>query len=111
MIGGWEYDFKNEQFLLTDELYQIHERDPSEFDVLKSATYYIEDHQPLIERYLQDLIEKGTNYDDELQLVTGKGKIKWVRTVGSAEWHDGQITHVYGVIQDIDEKKKQDLIL
>ena len=110
-IGGWEYDFKNEQFHFTDELYQIHEREPSEFDVMESANYYIEDHQPIIRQYLQDLVEKGKEFDDELQLVTGKGTIKWIRAVGNAEWHNGKITHVYGVIQDIDEKKKQDLIL
>ena len=110
-IGGWEYDFKNSQFHLTDELYQIHERDPAEFDVIESPSYYIEDHQPTIRKYVQELIEEGKNYDDELQLVTGKGKVKWVRAVGSAEWQNGQITHIYGVIQDIDEKKKQDLIV
>lgn len=111
LIGGWEYDFKNRRFHLTDELYQIHEREPLEFDVLASPSYYIEEHQPIIRQYLHDLIENGKNYDDELQLVTGRGTIKWIRTVGNAEWHNGQITHIYGVIQDIDEKKKQDLIL
>lgn len=111
MIGAWEYDFKKKQFFLTDELYQIHEREPDEFEVLDSPSYYIEAHQPLIRQYLHELIEKGTKYDDELQLVTGNGKVKWVRTVGCAEWNNGEITHVYGVIQDIDERKKKDLIL
>src|SRR5690606_6885692 len=111
MIGGWEYDFKNDQFHLTDELYKIHEREPTEFDVIESPNYYIEDHQPIISKYLKELIEEGKNYDDELQLVTGKGKVKWVRAVGNAEWRNGQITHIYGVIQDIDDKKKQDLIV
>lgn len=111
LIGGWEYDFKNRKFHFTDELYEIHERDPSEFDVLESSSYYIEDHQPLIRQYLDDLIKKGKNFDDELQLITGKGTLKWVRTVGCAEWHNGQITHIYGIIQDIHEKKMQDLFL
>src|SRR5690606_3220210 len=111
MIGGWEYDFKNDQFHLTDELYKIHEREPTEFDVIESPNYYIEDNQTIISKYLKELIEEGKNYDDELQLVTGKGKVKWVRAVGNAEWRNGQITHIYGVIQDIDVKKKQDLIV
>lgn len=111
MIGGWEYDFKNDQFHLTDELYKIHERDPADFDVLESPSYYVEDHQPIIRKYLQELIEEGKDYDDELQLVTGKGNVKWIRAVGNAEWHNGRITHIYGIIQDIDEKKKQDLVL
>lgn len=111
LIGGWEYDLKNNRFNLTEEIYQIHEREPSEFKIEKTADYYIPEHQPLIKQYLEDLIEKGKNFDDELQLLTGKGNLKWIRTVGCAEWDNGQITHIYGILQDINEKKKQELIL
>lgn len=111
LIGGWEFDLKNNRFNLTEEIYHIHERDPSEFEIEKSPDYYIEEHQPIIKQYLEDLIEQGKNFDDELQLLTGKGSQKWIRTVGCAEWNNGQITHIYGIIQDIDQKKKQELIL
>src|SRR5690606_33213571 len=44
-------------------------------------------------------------------LITGKGNLKWVRSVGFAEWHNGQLTHIFGILQDINEKKEKDLIL
>ncbi len=111
LIGGWEFDLNNQKFHLTDEIYAIHERKTSDFDIGKSLNHYVKEHQPLIRKYLEDLVDKGKNFDAELQLVTGTGNLKWVRTVGCAEWHDGQITHIYGIIQDIDEKKKQELVL
>jgi len=111
LIGGWEFDLKNNRFNLTEEIYRIHERDPAKFEIEKSPDYYIEEHQPIIKQYLEDLIQKGKNFDDELLLLTGKGNQKWIRTVGCAEWNNGQITHIYGIIQDIDQKKKQELIL
>ena len=110
-IGGWEYDFINKRFNLTEEIYQIHERSQSEYDAPKSLDYFSDEHQPLFRKHFNDLIEKGEAFDDELQIVTGKGNKKWVRVVGCAEWNNGQITHIYGVIQDIDKRKSQELIL
>jgi two-component system sensor histidine kinase/response regulator len=111
MIGGWEYDVKNEKFHVTDEIYSIHEREEMDFDVVQSIDYYIEEHRPIIKQCLNNLLKSGQNYDVELQLKTGKGNIKWVRSVGFAEWHNGQLTHIFGILQDINEKKEKDLIL
>lgn len=110
-MGGWEYDVKNQKFHLTDEIYTIHERDEMDFDVVQSADYYIEEHRPIIKQCLSNLLKSGQNYDVELQLTTGNGNIKWIRSVGFAEWHNGQITHIFGILQDINEKKEKDLIL
>ena len=111
LIGGWEYDLGKRKFNLTEEVYHIHEREPEEFNISDSPAYYVEEHQPIIRQHLHDLYTSGKNFDEELQLITGKGAKKWIRTVGCAEWHNGHITHIYGIIQDIDEKKKKDLFL
>lgn len=105
-IGGWEYDVKTAQFNMTDEIYSIHERKKGNFNALESYDYYIEEHKPIIRKCLNDLIQKGEDFDEELQIITGKGKIKWIRTVGFAEWNNGNIVHIFGVLQDIDAEKK-----
>lgn len=111
MIGGWEYDVKNNTYNLTDELYQIYEREKSAFDVQGTSLYYLKDDQSLVQQHIDGLLESGEKFDEELQLITGKGLKKWVRLIGNAEWQNGELSHVYGIIKDIDEKKKKDLIL
>jgi len=111
MIGGWEYDVENCRFSLTDEIYRIYERDRMDFNVVESTDHYVEEHRPLIRQCLENLISTGKHFDNELQILTGEGKKKWVRSIGSAEWKSGKITHIYGILQDIDEKKKKDLVL
>ena len=105
-VGGWEYDVETAQFNMTDEIYSIHERGRGDFNALESPEYYIEEHKPIIKKYLNDLMERGENFDVELQIITGTGKTKWIRSVGLADWNNGKITHIFGVLQDIDEAKK-----
>jgi len=41
-----------------------------------------------------------------LQILTHKGNLKWIRTIGEAEMINGKCIRVFGSFQDIDEKKK-----
>lgn len=111
MIGGWEYDVKYDLTHLTEELYEIYEVDKVQFNVLESIKYFVDDHAILLQKHLDDLLKTGKGFDLELKLLTGKGNIKWVRVVGCAEFHLEKITFIYGIIQDINEKKEKDLIL
>ncbi len=111
MIGGWEYDLKYNQTHMTDEIYDIYEVNKDDFKVLESVNYYIGDHATLLQQHLDDLLKYGKGFDLELKILTGKGNIKWVRIVGCAEWYQGRIAFVYGILQDINEKKGNHLIL
>lgn len=59
-----------------------------------------------ITQCMQACVEDGTAWDLELQIVTAKGNLKWVRTIGDAAFMDGKCIRIYGSIQDIDEHKK-----
>jgi PAS domain S-box-containing protein len=111
MIGGWEYDVKYNQTHLTDELYDIYEVDKQIFNLFDSIKYFVGDHAEHLRKHMNDLLNKGKGFDLELKLLTGKGNVKWVRVVGCAEFHLDKITFIYGIIQDINEKKEKDLIL
>ncbi len=53
----------------------------------------------------------GTPWDEELILVTAKGKEVWVNATGQAEFQNGQCVRLFGSLQDIDAriKARQDL--
>lgn len=54
-------------------------------------------------------VEHGTPWDAEIQITTGKGNILWVRSKGKAAFVNGKCVRLYGICQDIDERKKQEL--
>ncbi|MEX2591550.1 MAG: PAS domain S-box protein [Anditalea sp.] len=110
-IGGWEHDVKFHQTILTDEIFDIYEVERTHFNIDVAISYYIKEHRPIIRKHVEDLLKNGKGFEADLQILTGKGNKKWVKSVGCAEWHDGQITRGYGILQDITEKKEKDLIL
>jgi PAS domain S-box-containing protein len=55
-----------------------------------------------------DALEKGIPFDVEVKIRTGKGNIRWVRLIGETEITNGKITKLYGSIQDIDDRKKNE---
>ncbi|MEO6705999.1 MAG: PAS domain-containing sensor histidine kinase, partial [Ginsengibacter sp.] len=59
----------------------------------------------IIKQRVKECIDKGTPWDEELQIVTQKGNLKWIRTIGEAEFKNGKCIRVYGSFQDIDATK------
>ncbi|MEO7044790.1 MAG: ATP-binding protein, partial [Ferruginibacter sp.] len=55
---------------------------------------------------VQDCIDKGLAWDEELEITTHKGNNKWVRTIGEGEFVNGKCVKVYGSFQDINARKE-----
>ncbi|WP_395057542.1 EAL domain-containing protein [Polaromonas sp.] len=55
---------------------------------------------------LQACLNHGTAFDEEVQVVTARGKVVTVRAVGEAE-HDasGALTHLAGIVKDLTAEK------
>jgi PAS domain S-box-containing protein len=107
-IGNYEIDLVNEKVYWSDIMREIMEVEPDFVpDLSTTNTFYREGQSNvLINQKVRDLIEKGRPYDEELQIVTQKGNIKWVRTIGEAEFLEGKCLRIYGSFQDIDERKR-----
>ncbi|OPY38625.1 MAG: putative diguanylate cyclase [Methanoregulaceae archaeon PtaU1.Bin059] len=105
-VGGWEYDLVSREGRWTDEVYEIYGI-PFDItpDITQSIKFYSPDDQKIIESAFNRIIDDGTPYDLELQLISADGKKKWVRTTAQAERHDGKIVRVYGNIIDITNQK------
>ncbi|MEH6769631.1 PAS domain S-box protein [Maribacter arcticus] len=108
LIGSWEIDVAKGTIFWSDITREIREAEPDfSPDLSTGVGHFIDgsDRETISQR-LQQCIDKGTPWDEELQLVTFKGNLKWVRTIGQGEFFEGKCIKVYGSLQDITERKK-----
>jgi PAS domain-containing protein len=106
-IGAWEVDLQTMNVYWSDETYRIHELDEHvPMTVEKAIQFYAPEAQAIIARAVQDAIEKGQSFDLELPLITAKGTPKWVHAIGYPELKEGKVVRLYGVFQDITERRE-----
>lgn len=118
-IGGWEVDLVQNTVYWSDLTRAIHEVPPDYqpklgFDELlqERINFYKEGYsKDRINEVLQKAIQYGTPFDEELQIVTAKGREVWVRVIGEAQMENGVCKKLYGSFYDIDAAKKAKLAL
>lgn len=82
-IGAWEYDLVDETISWTEVTRSILEvEDDFKPDLETGINFYVGESKDKIAKALERAIEFGESYDLELKVKTGKGNIKWVRTIG-----------------------------
>lgn len=105
-IGAWEVNLINDSIYWSDMTKEIHEV-PSDYlpELSTAINFYKEgDSRETIVSLVEKSIEDGTAYEQELQLVTAKGKERWVSARGRAEFTNGHCVRIFGSIQDITDK-------
>lgn len=107
-IGSWEADLINEVINWSDVVKEIHEV-PANYQpgFLSAMEFYRPgEHRDAFLKAVDETIATGKLLDLELVIVTGTGSEKWVRVTGKSEIVEGVCTRIYGVIHDIDKRKK-----
>lgn len=108
-IGHWEFDVIKNEIYWSDYCKIIHEV-PNNFvpDIFNGMAFIKEgENHDRIMRLVENCIKKGIPYDEEIQIVTANNKTIWVRVCGQANFKNDVCQKLFGVIQDIDEQKKQ----
>ncbi|HEY9193605.1 MAG TPA: PAS domain S-box protein [Methyloversatilis sp.] len=105
-IGAWELDVRTGQLTSTEETHRIYDTNPGEtISVEARLALYLDEGRARLEAALKAATEHGEPYDLELEIVTARGNRKWVRTLGSPVFEDGQVVRLRGTLQDITERK------
>ena len=105
-IGGWEVDLMSGEVSWTPEVSKIHDLDHDNTVTIKRGiNYYVPESRKIIERALNDTIENAEPYDLELEIVSEKGRHKWVRTSARPKIENGKVVKIIGSFQDITERK------
>ena len=106
-LGTWELDILTQKLTWSDQVYAIHEISADKQITVESAIeYYAPEAQALMRNAIEKGTQRGEHWDMELPFVTAKGNHLWVRSVGYAEYEDGNAVLLKGVFQDITPLKK-----
>ncbi|WP_309641129.1 PAS domain S-box protein [Flavobacterium sp.] len=109
-IGSWDVDLVKQTVYWSDITKEIHEAESSFVpDLATGLNFYKEGTgRELITQKVKEAIEFGEPWDEELEIVTAKNNIRWIRTIGQTEFVEGKCVKIYGSFQDITERKKNE---
>ena len=109
-MGYWRLDLATNTPIWSDTTYDIHGLPRgSKIDLEKAIDFYAPVARPVIAEKVANGIEKAIPWDEELPFIDAKGKHLWVRAIGKPVKEKEKVTHLYGVFQDITEKKSTEL--
>ncbi len=107
-IGTWELDVENGSLYWSPIIKELHEVAPDYQPDLESALRFYQKgiHQNRVRLAVTRAMEQGESFDLELLITTAKGRRRWVRALGEAEFRDGECIRVFGSTQNIDYRKE-----
>lgn len=106
-IGSWEVDLITKNISWSDGVKDIYEVEPDYIPAIgKEGKFYRDDEsKDKVINAFYGAIKTGGSFDLEVEIITAKGKNRWIRTCGITEMKDGACVRIYGATQDITEKK------
>ncbi|GAB5539870.1 MAG: hypothetical protein Salg2KO_19730 [Salibacteraceae bacterium] len=109
-IGTWEANLDQESLKWSEMTRTIHEVSDNYEPTLESGiNFYKEGYsRDKIQEVFNKAISDGAYYDEELEIVTAKENVRWVRAIGIPYMKNGKCTRVNGTFQDIDERKRSE---
>ncbi len=111
-VGGWEIDLATEQVTLSTVAYQIHEiPEGTPLTLHQTTEHFPVEIRPMFTKLYTRLLKDGTPYEVEVPFITATGRRRYVRLNVQPRYTHGTISHVYGSIQDITERKGEELEL
>ncbi|MFH1135234.1 MAG: chemotaxis protein CheB [Pseudomonadota bacterium] len=106
-VGRWEYDPATGVHKWSDEIFKIHDLEPGRQPKPEEGiNYYAPEFRPIITEAFRKARELGEPYDLVLELITAKGRRRWVRAIGSPQITNGQVGKINGAFQDVTEFKE-----
>lgn len=106
-VGAWEYNIDQQRLYWSDVTKEIHEIPLDENpDMRHGISFYATTQaKERLARVVAEGIKNGTAWDLEEQIITAKGNLRWVRTIGQVEQINGRSVRLFGTFQDIDDLK------
>lgn len=107
-FGGWSVDLGSNVCTWSDQVAEIHEM-PAGYSppVTEGINFYAPEWQEKITEVFTACTENGIPYDEEMEIITARGRRIWVRTTGEAVRNEsGEIIRIQGSFQDITERKQ-----
>jgi PAS domain S-box-containing protein len=107
-VGNWEYDLLNKISSASDEVYRIYGIDRSSFPQITPQVFSGLVHPDDLRKLRTNVaeIEESSVLNLEHRMIRPDGEIIYVIQTGTIKRDDtGRLTHLYGTVQDITERK------
>ena len=107
-VGAWELDVVSKSLKWSAVTKRIHEIEQDFVPSLSAAiNFYKEgESRERIMKIVEEALVSGAYWEEELQIVTAKGRTLWVKAMGKADVIDGKCIRLYGAFEDIDAQKR-----
>ena len=105
LVGYWELDLISNSVYWSKTTKDIHEVEKDYIPDLKRALDFYKDPKETekINIAITDAVENGIDFDLELQIVSAKGNVKYIRSIGQTERKNNICSRLFGTFQDITE--------
>ena len=102
-VGGWELDPAARTLTWTDPVFRIHEVDRRTFSPTPESAleFFTPDSRRLLEAAYERALRDGLGWDLELSLITGRGRVIRVRSLGEAGQIDRRGLRLTGTFEDV----------
>ncbi len=112
-IGGFKFNVQNKTQIWTKEVFHILEVPinngaPS---VPEGIEFIVPEYKEMAIKAIDKAINYKESYNQEWEVITNKGKRRWVQTIGHPIIKDGIVTDMQGSLQDITDRKKSEIAL
>lgn len=112
--GGWETDLETGEQQWTQGTFDIHDIDVDQpdQDMVPTVDEYLSrvdpKHREAFRKSIDQCIEAGVSYDEEIRITTFDDRSRWIRTIGEPIVEDEETIKLRGATQDITEYKQQE---
>ena len=112
-VGSWEILSDQKTVYWSEITCQIHEMESgTQITVEEGINFYHPEDRERIAQIVTEAFEKEIPFEFEARLQTAKGRVIWIHTRGEvARDLDGHVIGMRGVVQDIDERKRNSELL
>jgi PAS domain S-box-containing protein len=109
-FGGWSVDLGTGKVTWSEQVALIHDKEPGYSpNVDEGMQFYAPEWRDKITRVFNACVQEGTPYDEEMEIITTRGRRVWVRTIGHAVRDgSGKVVRVQGSFQDITQRKNSE---
>lgn len=114
-IVSWEINLKTHSIYVSDVIHEVFGYTQEDFK-LSTIEALVEvykegEHRKRALFYINRAIQTGENWDEEFIILLPNGTERWVRVIGETAFVDGKCERVYGSVQDINNRKINELAL
>ncbi len=112
-IGTWELNLNDFTAKWNKFTKQIHEVDDDFVSTPENGILFFKEgySREIITRVFRRALEEGIPYDEQIKIITAKGKEIWARAIGIPTMENGKCIELYGTIQNIDKQKTNEINL